>query len=66
MAKFPVVPLSGTFMITAIVGFFVSMLFVWQISQTWAIAFMIFFAVMIIAALISMTRAPVAEKEFKK
>jgi len=66
MAKIKIVPLSGAFMVTAIVGFFVSMLFVWQLSPTWAVAFMLFFAIMLIAALISMTKAPVPEKEFKK
>ena len=66
MAKFKVVPLSGTFMVTAIVGFLVSMLFVFKMSPTWGITLMIFFAVMVISALISMTKAPVSEKEFRK
>jgi hypothetical protein len=65
MAKFKVAPLSGSFMVTAIVGFLVSMLFVFKMSATWGVTFMIFFAVMLIAALISMTKAPVSEKEFK-
>lgn len=63
--KFKVAPLSGSFMITAIVGFLVSMLFVFKMSATWGVTFMIFFAVMLIAAIISMTKAPVSEKEFK-
>jgi len=64
--KIKIVPLSGTFMVTAIVGFLISMLFVFKLSPTWGVAFMIFFTIMIVAALISMTKAPVPEKEFEK
>ena len=63
--KIKVAPLSGSFMVTAIVGFLISMLFVFELSPTWGVAFMIFFAVMVVAALISMTKAPVPEREFR-
>jgi hypothetical protein len=66
MPKVKIAPLSGSFMVTAIVGLLVSLLFVYKMSYAWGIAFIIFFAIMLVAALISMTKAPVPEKEFKK
>jgi 4-hydroxybenzoate polyprenyltransferase len=50
------VPLSSSFMLTSIVGFLVSMLFVMKISPTWAVTFMIFFIIMFIASIVSMSR----------
>ena len=64
--KFKVAPLSGSFMITAIVGLLISIIFVYQVSPTWGVALSIFFVIMLVAALISMTKAPVPESEFKK
>jgi len=56
-----VVPLRGSFMITAIIGFAISAIWVLKASVAWGAAFMIFFAIMFIAALISMTYAPTKE-----
>jgi hypothetical protein len=56
-------PLKGSFMLTSIVGFFVSVYFVWSLSKTWGLAFALFFIMMFIASIISMTFAPVSEKK---
>ena len=54
-----VVPLHGSFMITAIIGFAVSAIWVLKASVAWGTAFMLFFAIMFIASIISATYAPV-------
>ena len=64
MAK--IAPLSGGFMITSIVGFIASLMFVYKISAAWGMAFMIFFVIMFVASMISMTGAPVSEKSFQE
>jgi hypothetical protein len=56
-------PLKGSFMLTSIVGFFVSVYFVWPLSKTWGLAFTLFFVMMFIASIISMTFSPVSEKK---
>lgn len=53
-----VAPLSGGFMITSIVGFLISVIYVYPQSATWGFTFGIFFAMMFIAAMISMTYGP--------
>lgn len=58
-------PLSSTFMIVAIVGFLIAAFFP-KISDTWRFTLLLFFAVMFISAFISMTKAPVPAKEFRK
>ena len=63
--KISIAPLSGSFMVTSIVGLLISIIFVFQLSPTWGTALAIFFIIMLVAALISMTRAPVSESEFK-
>lgn len=61
-----IVPLKSSFMVTSIVGFFVSVYYVMSLSKTWGFTFALFFTMMFIASLISMTFAPVAEKAKKK
>ena len=60
MAK--VAPLSSGFMLTSIVGFFVSALLVYKYTESWGVAFMIFFVMMFIASVISMTYSDVDKK----
>ena len=50
--------LSGGFMITSIVGFLISAVYVYPASQRWGFTFVIFFTLMFIAAMISMTYGP--------
>ncbi len=55
-------PLKGSFMLIAILGFFVSAYIVYvEVSKDFGIAFMLVFVLMFIASLISMTKAPVVE-----
>jgi len=56
--KFNIAPLSGGYMITSIVGFMISAFYVYPKSATWGFTLVIFFTLMFIAALISMTYAP--------
>ena len=64
-------PLNASFMVTAILGLLISVMYVRKLSPTWAFAFSLVFIIMIISALISMVQAPVKgqlmpklEKEF--
>ena len=63
-----VVPLHGSFMITAIVGFLISLLYVYRQlgNKTWGFTFMLFFGAMFIASIISMTYSPVMPELEKK
>ena len=57
-------PLKGSFMVFGMVGFLISAYMVYTRSQSYGIAFMIVFAVMFIASLVSMTKAPVGHKDY--
>lgn len=66
-------PLNASFMLTAMLGFLISVVYVRKIDMTWAFAFAVIFLIMIIAALISMVQAPARgqlmptlEREFKE
>ncbi len=63
-----VVPLHGSFMVTAIVGFIISTLYIYRQlgNKTWGFTFMLFFALMFIASIISMTSAPIMPELDKK
>ncbi len=50
--------LSGGFMITSIAGFLISAVYVYPASQRWGFTFAIFFTLMFVAAMISMTYGP--------
>jgi len=53
-----VAPLTGGYMITSMVGFFISAVYVFPRSYKWGVAFSIFFALMFVASMISMTYGP--------
>ncbi len=53
-----IAPLSGGYMLTSIVGFLISAFYILPNSQKWGFTFVLFFTLMFIAALISMTYAP--------
>ena len=61
-ARWHAVPLKGSFMATAMLGFFISAYFVYPNNFNYGVAFMIIFAMMFIAAIISMTKAPIINK----
>ncbi len=54
-------PLPSSFMLTAILGFIISALWVFPQSVNWGFTFLVFFTIMFIAAVVSMTHAPVDE-----
>ena len=58
MKEFNIAPLSTGFMLTSIVGFLISAFYVLPQSDKWGFTFVIFFALMFVASLISMTYSP--------
>ena len=56
------VPLKGSFMVTAILGILISAYWVYPQSFNYGLTFMLVFGAMFIAALVSMTKAPVIEE----
>lgn len=63
MAK--IAPLSGGFMLTSVVGFAAAYFFIYDISASWGMTFMIFFVIMFVASIISMTHAPMPEHKHR-
>jgi len=57
--------LSAGFMLTSIIGFFISIYYVMKLSLTWGFTFTIFFVLMFISSIISMTHAKYTEKEYQ-
>jgi hypothetical protein len=55
MGKNNTIPLSSSFMLTSILGFFVSVYFVMQLSTTWGFTFALFFVIMFIASIVSIS-----------
>ena len=49
------VPLTSGFMLTSIMGLMISLLYVMKLSVTWGFTFAVFFGVMLIAAIVSMS-----------
>ncbi len=56
--EFNIAPLSGGYMLTSMVGFIISGFYILPKSQTWGFTFILFFTLMFVASLISMTYAP--------
>lgn len=57
-----VAPLNTSFMVAAMVGFLVSVLYVPKFSVNWAFAFGLVFVCMFVASLISMVSGPEEEQ----
>ncbi|HYD03120.1 MAG TPA: hypothetical protein VEC16_02370 [Alphaproteobacteria bacterium] len=57
--------LSAGFMLTSIIGFFVSVFFVWNLSISWGFTFALFFTIMFVASIISMSKADFSDKELQ-
>ena len=53
-----VAPLKGGYMITSMVGFIISAVYVFPKSNSWGFTFMMFFTLMFVASMISMTYGP--------
>jgi len=56
-----IAPLHASFMLVAIVGFFLTAFWIKDLS--WKFTLLLVFAVMFIAAFISMSKAPIIKKE---
>ncbi len=56
---FKVAPLNANFMATSILGFILSLVFVFPEYPDWGFAFALTFFIMFLASLVSMTYAPV-------
>ncbi len=56
--EFNIAPLSGGYMLTSIVGFLISTFYILPQSTKWGFTFVLFFMLMVVASLISMTYAP--------
>ncbi|MFH1052791.1 MAG: hypothetical protein V1740_00065 [Candidatus Woesearchaeota archaeon] len=56
-----IAPLPSTFMLTSMIGFFISVIWVEKYSLTFAFAFGLVFALMFISSLVSMTYADADE-----
>jgi uncharacterized membrane protein YoaT (DUF817 family) len=50
-----VVPLTSGFMLTSIIGFFVSAFYVLKLDITWGFTFCLFFVIMFIASIINLS-----------
>lgn len=55
-------PLKGSFMVLSIIGFLVTTYLIYPLSFNYGLTFMIIFAAMFVASLISMGQAPLAER----
>ena len=55
---YKVAPLSGGYMITSIIGFLISAIYVYDKNNRWGFTFALFFMMMFVASLISMTYGP--------
>ena len=63
-ARWHAVPLKGSFMATAMLGFFISAYYVYPNNFNYGLTFMLIFVLMFIAAIISMTKAPVINEKY--
>lgn len=52
-----VAPLDSSFMAISIIGFFISIFFVLPLSISWGTTFILFFGIMFIASMVSMSYA---------
>jgi hypothetical protein len=61
---FKVAPLSGGFMAVSILGFIIFAV-IFEKMPTWSFTLMIFFAIMFVASVISMTYAPIEDEHLE-
>jgi uncharacterized membrane protein len=57
-----VAPLSGSLMMVSILGFLVSIMWLWKLSMNWAFSIGFLSIIIFIATMISVTNAPVEEE----
>ena len=56
-------PLPHEWMLVSIIGFLISTMMIYDWSKTWGLTFAIFFTIMFIASVISMSSTGLAEEE---
>lgn len=56
-------PLPHEWMLISIIGFFISVFYIIGLNKTWGFTFILFFVVMFIASLVSMSGAGTSEEE---
>jgi hypothetical protein len=61
-----IAPLHGSFMVVAIIGFFATAFLIMPKNRDWGFTLLLFFAILFIAAFVSMSKAPVITKEVKR
>ena len=59
ISRWQAVPLKGSFMVTAILGFFISMYYVYPQNKNYGVSFLLIFLAMFVASLVSMAKAPI-------
>ena len=64
-SRWHAVPLKGSFMATAMMGFFISAYYVYPQIFNYGVAFMFVFTLMFIASIISMTKAPMVSERYQ-
>ena len=57
-------PLKSSFMLASMLGFLISGYLLYDKFPNFALSFMLLFALMFIASVISMTKAPITKEEF--
>ena len=62
MKDMNVAPLSAGFILTSIIGFLISIIYIYPTSGTWGFTFTLFFFLMFVAAMISLTYSPALPK----
>ena len=60
------VPLSSNFMLTAIIGVVLSLVVIVPWTLPWGVAFTLVFGIMFVSSLISMTHAPIGDKQLEE
>ena len=58
-------PLSNGFMLVAILGFIITMIYSDHFGATWGFTLALFFVIMFISSLITMTRAPLRDEHIE-
>lgn len=48
-----IVTLGNGYMLTGIIGFLISTIYLWNYSPSWSVAFSLFFAILVVASLVS-------------
>lgn len=56
-----IAPLPGSFMLASMLGFAISLVWVWPASKAFGFTFMLVFTAMFVASIISLSKAPVED-----